>query len=121
MTEAERDRRIEALAAERVLGWQNAKAREYTYAGPLRPLTSIADAFALLEAVWENQIPNIQISRVDPDGCWICELATDPQGDWRTHTKDAGMSLPRAITYAALRAVGASVELEALLTESSNG
>ncbi len=116
ITAMERDRRIEALAAERVLGWKRdhiGYIRDHTEqirpwdGHPWAPLTSISDAFALLEAhpEWPLDICR-QVDGAHFVQVWM-RLA--PNG---RHTDK---SLPRAITYAALRAVGAGPELDALL------
>jgi hypothetical protein len=148
MPTADQDRRIEALAAERVLGWERVEHQkldgepppgfeERMHTGPgwykdgrrmaceecgdlPQYLSSIADAFALLEAHGDW--------RYDLGREWIiCNFGTPKVthsayilivGDERWNLIGSGFdeaSMPRAITYAALRAVDAGPELDALL------
>jgi hypothetical protein len=74
--------------------------------------TDIAAAWGVGEKVWER-VPKrshgtfrYMLNRREPDGCYVCEFAMDPEGDWRTHSVGEADAAPLAICRAALLAVG---------------
>ena len=76
------------------------------------PSTNITDAMEVVEKVWPlvncssgYGTYRFQLNRRDGDGMWICELATDPQGDWKTHRVGEAPTAPLAICRASLKAV----------------
>lgn len=95
---------------------------------PWAPTTSIADAWEVVEKVWEG-LPKtgggtfrFSLHRRDgdglsarlglcepPNGDWVCEFAPDADGDWRTHAAGNSDTAPHAICLAALKAVGVEV------------
>jgi Phage ABA sandwich domain len=114
---------LDALIAERVFHWKWNIRNGVCYAEhdcfnaadcwpEFQPSTSIADVWTVVEKVWPlvnvgsgHGTYRFQLFRRDGDGMWICELATDPQGDWKTHRVGAAPTAPLAICYAALKAV----------------
>ena len=76
------------------------------------PSTNITAAMEVVEKVWPlvncssgYGTYRFQLNRRDGDGMWICELATDPQGDWKTHRVGEAPTAPLAICRASLKAV----------------
>jgi hypothetical protein len=122
VSDNERDRKIEALAAERVIGTPRERLY-YTLADGIErvslkyldnPLSSDGAAFALLDAhpewVW-----TLERYVLDYD-CYIERRDfDDTRESWNASDDDRR----RAITYAAIRAVGAGAELDALLVDET--
>jgi hypothetical protein len=98
---------LDALVAEKVLGWNPLCTGVPDFS------TDIADAWQVVEWVWPlvdvgsgGGTYRFQLQRSDAPGRpWVCELSTDPQGDFRTHKIGRGETAPHAICLAALRAV----------------
>ncbi len=123
----EAGRELDALVAEKVMGWEDRRMVGLASPGWLKPGSSqlhnlprysanIRDAWEVVEKLkadgWNIHMDSVGFNNED-EGEWRTHFSHDVEDDARyAHVYDDGGTAPHAISLAALKAVGCSLEEE---------